>query len=120
DCGETVSCLLMLYRSRPLNAASCKNVIRSYLRIQDFSERLMISWAFIFEAPETDPGADRLIIERGGVRSIVVSVPEQSDVVQVAVELVRDGVQFIELSGGFEPIWAGKVVNRRGILTPFG
>jgi hypothetical protein len=80
----------------------------------------MISWAFIFEAPETDPGADRMVIERGGVRSIVVAVPEQSAVVKTAVELVNDGVQFIELCGGFEPIWAGKVVEATGGRVPVG
>lgn len=80
----------------------------------------MISWAFIFEAPETDPGTDRLVIKRGGVRSIVVAVPEQSAVVQVAVDLVRDGVQFIELCGGFEPVWAGRVIEAVGSSVPVG
>ena len=80
----------------------------------------MISWAFIFEAPETDPRTDRFVIERGGVRSTVVAVPEQSAVVQVAVDLVRDGVQFIELCGGFEPIWAGRVVEATGGSVPVG
>lgn len=80
----------------------------------------MISWAFIFEAPETDPRTDRFVIDRGGVRSIVVAVPEQSAVVQVAVDLVRDGVQFIELCGGFEPIWPGKVVEATGGAVPVG
>lgn len=80
----------------------------------------MISWAFIFEAPETDPRIDRLVIERGGVRSTVVAVPEQSAVVQVAVDLVRDGVQFIELCGGFEPVWAGKVIEATGGSIPVG
>lgn len=80
----------------------------------------MINWAFIFEAPETDPGTDRLVIERGGVRSTVVAVPEQSAVVQVAVDLVRDGAQFIELCGGFEPIWAGKVIEATGGSVPVG
>lgn len=80
----------------------------------------MISWAFIFEAPETDPRTDRLVIERGGVRSTVVAIPEQSAVVQVAVDLVRDGVQFIELCGGFEPVWAGRIVEATGGAVPIG
>jgi hypothetical protein len=80
----------------------------------------MISWAFIFEAPETDPGTDRFVIERGGVRSTVVAVPEQSAVVQVAIDLVRGGVQFIELCGGFEPVWAGKVIEATGGSVPVG
>src|SRR5690606_27132338 len=81
---------------------------------------LMINWAFIFEAPATDPGADRFVIEREGVRSTVVAVPEQAAVVQVAMDLVREGVQFIELCGGFEPVWAGKVVEATGGSVPVG
>ncbi|MDH5825034.1 DUF6506 family protein [Luteimonas sp. RD2P54] len=80
----------------------------------------MISWAFIFEAPETDPVRDRLIVERGGVRSTIVAVPEQSAAVGVAVELAGEGVQFIELCGGFEPGWAGKIVEATGGGIPVG
>jgi hypothetical protein len=80
----------------------------------------VISWAYIFEAPETDPGSDRMVIERGGLRSIVVAVPEPSAAVKTAVELVDDGVQFIELCGGFEPIWVGKVIEATGGRVPVG
>lgn len=80
----------------------------------------MISWAFIFEAPETDPKVDRLVVERGGVRSIVVAVPEQSAVTEVAIELVAEGAQFIELCGGFEPQWAGIVVEATKGRVPVG
>lgn len=80
----------------------------------------MVSWAFIFEAPDTDPRADRMVIERGGIRSIVVAVPEPSAVLQTAVDLVNDGVQFIELCGGFEPSWAGRVIEATGGHVPVG
>ncbi|WP_407353445.1 DUF6506 family protein [Luteimonas sp. R10] len=80
----------------------------------------MISWAFIFEAPETDPAVDRMVIERGGVRSTVVAVPEPSMAPQVAADLVAGGVQFIELCGGFEPEWAGKVIEATAGRVPVG
>lgn len=80
----------------------------------------MINWAFIFEAPGTDPGGDRFVIEREGVRSTVVAVPEQAAVVQVAVDLVGDGAGFIELCGGFEPVWAGRVAEATGGTVPVG
>lgn len=80
----------------------------------------MVSWAFIFEAPQTDPRTDRMVIERGGLRTTVVAVPEQSAVTRVAADLVEDGVQFIELCGGFEPIWAGKVIEATGGRVPVG
>lgn len=81
---------------------------------------MTISWAFIFEAPETDPRIDRLVIERGGVRSVVVAVPEPAAAVPVAVELVEAGAQFIELCGGFEPEWAGQVIAAIGGRVPVG
>lgn len=80
----------------------------------------MVSWAFIFEAPETDPKTDRLVIERGGLWSIIVAVPEQSAVVPTAVDLVKDGVQFIELCGGFEPVWGGKAIEATDGRVPVG
>lgn len=80
----------------------------------------MITWAFIFEAPETDPKTDRMVIERGGMRSMVVAVPEQAAVVQVAVDLVAEGAQFIELCGGFEPLWAGRVIEATNGKIPIG
>jgi hypothetical protein len=80
----------------------------------------MITWAFIFEAPETNPKTDRMVIERGGVRSIVVAVPEQAAVVQAAIDLAAEGAQFIELCGGFEPIWAGRVVEATNGHIPVG
>lgn len=80
----------------------------------------MVSWAFIFEAPETDPKKDRFVIDRGGMRNTVIAVPEQADAVQVAVELVKEGVQFIELCGGFEPLWTGKIIEATGGNIPVG
>jgi hypothetical protein len=80
----------------------------------------MITWAFIFEAPETDPRTDRMVIERGGMRNIVVAVPEQSAVVRTALDLVAEGAQFIELCGGFEPIWAGRVIEATDGRIPVG
>ena len=83
-------------------------------------ETALISWAFIFEAPQMDPAVDRMVVERGGVRTTIVGVPEQAAVVDVAVALVEDGAQFIELCGGFEPVWAGRVIEATGGRVPVG
>lgn len=80
----------------------------------------MISWAFIFDAPETDPKTDRFVIERGGMRSIMVPVSDPADAVALAVELVKDGVQFIELCGGFELSLVGKIVDAIDGTVPVG
>ncbi|HEX6016442.1 MAG TPA: DUF6506 family protein [Geminicoccaceae bacterium] len=72
------------------------------------------SWAFIYDAPETDPAVDRFVIDRGGVRNTIVAVPDQAAAAKVAVELVDGGVQFIELCGGFGPVGAAKVIEAVG------
>jgi Family of unknown function (DUF6506) len=80
----------------------------------------LITWAFIFEAPETNPAIDRMVIERGGMKNIVIAIPEASCVVDVAVDLVKEGVQFIELCGGFEATWAGRVIEATEGKIPVG
>lgn len=71
-------------------------------------------WAFIYEAPGTDPVRDRVIIDRAGIRNVLVPVPEASMAAKVAVELVEEGIQFIELCGGFGPVGAAKVIEAVG------
>ena len=71
-------------------------------------------------APKTDPEVDRMIIEKGGMRSIITAVPDPSLVVGLSTKLVNDGVQFIELCGGFDPIWAGKVIKATEGKVPVG
>jgi hypothetical protein len=61
-----------------------------------------------------------MVIDRGRIHSIIVAVPEQAAVVQTALDLVDDGVQFIELCGGFEPMWAGRVIEATRGRVPVG
>jgi hypothetical protein len=61
-----------------------------------------------------------MVIERAGMRTTIVGVSESSAVPQVAAELVKEGVQLIELCGGIEPIWAGKVAEITGGRIPIG
>jgi hypothetical protein len=61
----------------------------------------MTTWAFIYEHPGSDPMADRHVLDRGGQRTVLVPVPEPSAAPAVAEELIGEGVQLIELCGGF-------------------
>lgn len=79
-----------------------------------------ISWAYIFEAPETDPAADRMVTDRSGVRSTIVAVPDQAAAAKAAIELVGDGIQFIELCGSFGPVGAAKVIDAVGGSVAIG
>lgn len=79
------------------------------------------NWAFIYLGVGTeDPAVDRAVIERGGLRTTIVAVPEKSAVVQVAVELVDGGAQSIELCGAFGPVWAARVIEAIGGRVPIG
>lgn len=79
------------------------------------------SYGFIFLGPETDSAVDRVAIERGGFRSTIVPVPEPSAAaVEVAVELVEDGVQLIELCGIFGPSLTAQVIEATGGRVPIG
>ena len=50
------------------------------------------NWAYIYLGMgEEDPAVDRAVIERGGLRTTIVAVPEKSAVVQAAIELVDGG-----------------------------
>ena len=80
----------------------------------------MITWAFIFEAPETDPARDRMVLERAGVRSIIVAVPTTEAALGVARDLVADGIAFLELCGGFEPGAVGRIAEATQGRVPIG
>jgi Family of unknown function (DUF6506) len=78
------------------------------------------TWAFIYVAPETDPTTDRFVIDRGGIRNVLVPVPDASMSPEVAVQLVDEGAQLIELCGGHGLAAAGKVVEAVGDRAPVG
>ena len=79
------------------------------------------NWAFIYLGLGTeDPAVDRAVIERGGLRTTIVAVPEKSAVVQAALELVDGGAQSIELCGAFGPVWAARVIETTGGRVPVG
>jgi hypothetical protein len=41
----------------------------------------------------------------------VVGVRDPSEGVEVAKEMVAEGIQLIELCGGFSPVWAGRIIE---------
>ncbi|WP_328472801.1 DUF6506 family protein [Actinoplanes sp. NBC_00393] len=62
---------------------------------------MTVTWAYIYEHPETDPVMDRRVIDRGGQRTVLVPVPDPAQAAQVAQDLIAEGVTLIELCGGF-------------------
>ncbi|ASR36130.1 hypothetical protein BAY61_15200 [Prauserella marina] len=72
----------------------------------------MITWAFIYGHPGTDPRRDRTVIEREGARTILVPVADESRAADVAVDLIeQDGIELLELCGGFSTPDAARVIE---------
>ena len=79
------------------------------------------NWAYSYLGMgEEDPAVDRAVIDRGGLRTTIVAVPEKSAVVKAAVELVDGGAQSIELCGAFGPVWTARVIEAIGGRVPVG
>jgi len=50
----------------------------------------------------------------------VVGVADPSEGIEAAQQMVRDGIQLIELCGGFSPVWAGKIIEAIDHAVPVG
>ncbi len=50
----------------------------------------------------------------------VVGVSQPSEGIAAAKEMVAEGIQLIELCGGFSPVWAGKIIEAIGYAVPVG
>lgn len=81
----------------------------------------MITWAFIYGHPGTDPGTDRVVIEREGSRTLLVPVADESKAAELALRLIEDeNVELIELCGGFSTADATRVIEAVGGRAPVG
>jgi hypothetical protein len=79
-----------------------------------------MQWAYIYEHPGTDPALDRVVVDRGGQRTLLVPVPDPSAAPAVAVALVDEGATLIELCGGFSLRDAARVAEAVGGRAPVG
>lgn len=50
----------------------------------------------------------------------VVGVATASEGINVAKAMVAEGIQLIELCGGFSPVWAGKIIEAIDYAVPVG
>ena len=50
----------------------------------------------------------------------VVGVRQPQEGIAVAKEMVAEGIQLIELCGGFGPVWTGKIIEAIGAAVPVG
>ena len=62
---------------------------------------MVLKAAFIFLAPEVDPDKDRQIMVTSQVELTVVATNNYKEAEAVAIKLVDEGIEAIELCGGF-------------------
>lgn len=77
-------------------------------------------WGFIYTADGSSAGGDVSVMDTGQCRTVLVGVAKPEEAVDVARRLVADGVQLIELCGGFGPVWTGRVIEAIDGAVPVG
>ncbi|MGI5167733.1 DUF6506 family protein [Spirillospora sp. CA-253888] len=79
-------------------------------------------WAYIYLSPGFDPERNRTTTSSATCEftAIGLDFADKARVVEIAEGLVADGVQMIELCGGFGPIWIAKVSEAIDSAVPVG
>lgn len=72
----------------------------------------------LFEAPDGDPAADRIVHEHRDGTVTVVAVPSAAAAPEVAAELVAAGADRVEVCGGMGPTPAAAVMAAIGDRVP--
>lgn len=78
------------------------------------------NWGFIYTGRGQDPSRDRAVIGSPECRCIAVGVESAAQGVEVARQLVAEGVQLIELCGGFGPVGTARIIEAIGGAVPVG
>ena len=80
----------------------------------------MIRFAFIFLAPGADSKRQRALIETPMLSFTVVATKDLDDAIRIAGNLAEEGVQVMELCGGFGPVGTAKIIATVGDKVPVG
>jgi hypothetical protein len=80
----------------------------------------LTKFGFIVTGAGLDPEKNRMIMRSPAFEMIAVGVARAEQGVAVAEGMVREGVQLIELCGGFGPVWTGKIIEAIGGKIPVG
>ncbi|MFD5393187.1 DUF6506 family protein [Streptomyces sp. NPDC127097] len=77
-------------------------------------------WGFIYTAAGSAAGGDFNVVDTGTCRTVLVGVEKPDQGLDAARRLVDEGVQLIELCGGFGPVWAGRIIEAIDGAVPVG
>ncbi len=84
------------------------------------SRMALTKFGFIVTGAQLDPQKNRVVMESPAFTMIAVGVERAEQGVDVAKKLVAEGVQLIELCGGFGPTWTAKVIAAVESKVPVG
>ena len=79
-------------------------------------------WAYLFMSPGFDPKEHSISMSSSEceVRIIGIEMTQKESVIAIAKALVEDGVQMIELCGGFGPMWIARITDAIQGAIPVG
>jgi hypothetical protein len=77
-------------------------------------------WGFIYTAAGADPQRDRTVVDSGECTTVLVGVSAPEQGIDVARGLVAEGVQLIDLCGGFGPVHTGRIIEAIDGAVPVG
>jgi Family of unknown function (DUF6506) len=77
-------------------------------------------FGFIVTGPQLDPIHHRQRMQSPAFEMISVGVSSPGEGVAVAQQMVADGIQLIELCGGFGPAWTARVQDAIQHRVPVG
>lgn len=79
-------------------------------------------WAFVYLSPGFDPkiNVSESISDNCRFKTIGIDVFKKEQVIDVVKQLVAEGVQTVELCGGFGPTWIHKVSEAIDYKIPIG
>jgi 2-keto-3-deoxy-6-phosphogluconate aldolase len=77
-------------------------------------------FGFIVKGAGYDPAVHTVTLASPAITTIMVGVATPEQALPVAKAMVADGVQLLELCGGFGPIWTAKVIAAIEAKIPVG
>lgn len=80
----------------------------------------LTNFGFIVTGSDFDPSKDVSVMETASFRMTTIGVPTADQGPAAAKRLVAEGVQLIELCGGFGPIWTARVIEAIDDAVPVG
>lgn len=80
----------------------------------------LTNFGFIVTGSGFDQAGDVSVTETASFRMTTIGVPSAEFGLDAAHKLVADGVQLIELCGGFGPIWTGRIIEAIEDAVPVG